>query len=105
MISHTSSPILSHINLNSLRKEINRHLRDLHFLQEERSFLPHVIMGYYEQLNPERLGDYLTSHADYQSEPIEVTSFALIRSIQTPKRTIYEVVEEYFASSLATGED
>lgn len=91
--------------LNALRKEINRHLRNLPFLPEERSFMPHVILGYYDRLNPQRLGDYLMAHADYQSEPIEVTSCVLIRAIQTPKRTIYEVMEEYFASSLATGED
>jgi 2'-5' RNA ligase len=91
--------------LISLRKEIDRHLRDVQLRPDERSFHPHVILGFYERLDPQRLGDYLITHGDYQSWPIEVTSCLLLRSLQTSKHTIYEVIEEYLASQLATGED
>ncbi len=110
--SHTKSNrgtiwvgITDNSNLIALKKEMNRHLRDLHLPPEERSFHPHIILGFYERLNPKRLGEYLTMYADYQSLPIEVTRCLLIRSLQTPKRVIYEVVEEYAATQLPTGED
>lgn len=95
----------NNLQIASLKKEIDRQLRDLHLPIEERSFQPHLILGYYENINPQRLGDYLTAHAGYQSTPIEVTSCLLMRSLQTPKHIIYETVEEYRASPPTTGED
>lgn len=91
--------------LIALKKEVNRLIRHLPLQSDDRSFQPHVTLGSYERLNPQRLGDYLMAHAHYQSEPIEVKSCLLMRSLQTPKRMIYEIVEEYFASPLATGDD
>lgn len=90
--------------LLSLKKEINNQLRGLILPSDER-FHPHISLGYYERLNPEKLGDYLSALAVYQSEPIEITDCVLLRSQQTPKRVIYEVVDYYSASLLATGED
>jgi 2'-5' RNA ligase len=90
--------------LSSLKKEINRHLRGCTLPLDE-NFHPHITLGYYERLNPQKLGDYLTSLTDYHSEPIEVTSCLLIRTQQTPKRVIYQIMEHYSASLPATGED
>jgi RNA 2',3'-cyclic 3'-phosphodiesterase len=92
-------------HLAPLRKEIDRQLRDLKLPPEEHPFHPHITLGYYDRLNPKRLGDYLTAHADYQSWPIEVSSCVLMRSLQTPKHTIYETIDEYGASQLHTDED
>lgn len=86
--------------LAHLRKEIDRQLKDLQLPQEEGPFHPHITLGYYDRLNPNRLGDYLTTHADYQSWPIEVSSFILMRSLQTPKHMINDTIEEYPASQL-----
>jgi 2'-5' RNA ligase len=91
-------------HLNLLRKNIDRHLRTLNLTITER-FHPHIILGYYERLNQQRLGDYLAAHADYQSLPIEVTYYLLMRSLHTPKRTIYETIHHYAATRLATGEN
>lgn len=90
--------------LHSLKKEINRQLRDL-ALPPDEHFHSHVTLGYYERLNPQRLGDYLLSLADYQSEPIEVTSCLLMRSQQTPQRVIYQIIDEFLAFPKITGED
>lgn len=91
--------------LTSLKKEIDRLLRDLKLSPDEHAFHPHITLGHYERLNPERLGDYLMTHANYQSLPIEIASCQLMRSLQTSKHVIYEVVDDYAASKLATGED
>lgn len=91
--------------LIALRKECKRLLRDLYLPSEERPFHPHITLGYDEGLNSERLNDYLVEHSCYQPQCIEVTNCLLLRSLQTPKRIIYEVIEEYPASQLATGED
>ncbi len=91
-------------HLFSLKKEINNQLRSL-ILPSEESFQPHLTLGYYERLNPQRLGDYLMALTDYQSEPIEIDHCILMRSQQTPKRMIYEILESYEASPHATGED
>ncbi len=92
-------------HLSSLRKAIDRHLRELNLSIETRFSHPHIILGHYERLNPQRLGDYLTAHADYQSLAMEVTCYLLMRSFQTSKRMIYETLYHYPASLLATGED
>lgn len=92
-------------HLSALRKAIDSHLRELNLPIDARFFQPHITLGHYERLNLQRLGDYLTAHADYRSLPIEVTCYLLMCSLQTPKRTIYETVSHYPASPLATGED
>jgi 2'-5' RNA ligase len=91
--------------LTSLKKEIDRHLRELHLPKDEHPFHPHITLGHYDRLNPQRFGDYLTEHADYQSLPLEINRCLLMRSMQTPKHIIYETVAEYSASPQATGDD
>lgn len=96
--------VIESIHLSTLKKEINRQLSGLQFPQEERSEL-RVSLGYFDRINPERFGDYLSAHAGYQSLPIHATKLLLVRSIQTPKRIIYETIEEYHASPFQQGED
>lgn len=97
--------VAENLHLISLKKEVDRLLRGLDVPPENRLFHPHVTLGHYERLNPQKLGEYLATYADYQSLPIEVKSCLLMRSLQTPKRMIYETVEHYHASLPATGED
>lgn len=96
--------VIENSQLFSLKKEIDSLLRGLVLPPDDR-FHPHITLGYYDRLNPQKLGDYLSALTDYQSEPIEVTNCLLMRSLQTPKRVIYQTVESYSASSHATGED
>lgn len=91
--------------LIALRKEIDQHLRDLHLRAEEHSFHPHVTIGRYDHLNGQKLGDYLASHADFESIPFDITSCQLITSHQTPKHHYFEVEQQINASTLATGDD
>ena len=91
--------------LSTLKKEIDQNFRDLILPSEGHRFHPHITLGYYEHLNPQKLGDYLAALADYQSDTIEVNSYLLMRAQQTPNRVIYQTIEHYSASLPATGED
>ncbi len=108
-ISHTRSAILIGINdnedLKDLRKEVDKQLRDLYLPAIDPHFRPHVTLGTFDRLNHERMLDYLTSHHDFQTLPIEVNQCTLMRSLHTPKHTIYETVCEYAASKIYLGED
>ncbi len=86
-----------------LKKKIDRSLKDLSLPNEESTF--HVTLGHYDHLNGQRLGDYLSAQADYQSEPIEVTECLLLRVHSTPKHVFYQTLEHYAASLPATGAD
>lgn len=90
--------------LSSLKKEVNHVLKGIRLPSEEQ-FHPHITLGHYAHLSPQKLGDYLFNLNDYQSDSIEIKSCQLVRLLQTPRRTIYEIVEEYPASLPATGED
>jgi RNA 2',3'-cyclic 3'-phosphodiesterase len=97
--------VAHNLPLATLQKEIDRRLRGLAFPSSERNANPHIRLGYYERLHSHKLADYLSTHMHDQFQPIEVTSCELVRSFQTPKRTLFETVEHYDASQMATGED
>lgn len=88
------------LHLNDLRKEIDRLLKPFadSILAEDRSFSPHVTIGYYDKVNPAKLADYLANFTYFQSEPIAATSCVLLTAIQTPKRMIHKIEEIYSAS-------
>lgn len=86
-----------------LKKKIDCYLKDLSLPNEEHTF--HVTLGHYDHLNGQRLGDYLSAQADYQSESIEVTECLLLRVHSTPKHIFYQTLEHYVASPPATGAD
>ncbi len=91
--------------LLSLKKTIDAQLRGLSLPSEDRSFHPHITLGYYDHMNMQKLGDYLTAYRDYQSESIEVTQCLLLRLQHTTKRTFYHLVEQYSASLPIIEED
>lgn len=92
-------------HLLSLKKEIDDILRDLQLPPEERPFHPHISLGKFEKLNPQKLGDYLAAYGEYRSDPFEVDRCLLVSSHQTPKHHFYKAVSEFPASLPATGED
>jgi 2'-5' RNA ligase len=96
--------VADNLELFTLKKKVESQLRDLPLRSPER-FHPHIILGYYDRLNPQKLGDYLSALADYHSEPIEVTCCLLMSAQQTPKRVIYRTVEQYIAMLPTSGED
>ena len=90
--------------LTQLIKEMNQLLKGFSLKAEEHAH-PYITLGRYDHLNFQKLGDFLSTFEHFQSEPIEVKSCLLMRTLQTPKRVIYETVEEYTASPLELGED
>lgn len=97
--------IVENLHLVEMRKEIDRLLRTLCLEAEEYSFHPHVTLGYYDQLNPKRLGDFLTTYADFASLPFEISKCSLMRALKTPKHMIYEIVQDFASAEKATGQD
>lgn len=97
--------IIENPPLTELRKEIDRQLRILRLKPDAHFHPSHVILGYGEKINPQRLGDYLSNHAHFQSSPIEVKNLLMIRSFQTSKRINHDVIEEFSASKTSGGED
>lgn len=91
--------------LSSLKKNIDLLLRELSLPTDHRPFHPHVTLGRYERLHPNKLHDYLLAQADYQSEETLINSCHLLQSRQTPKHVIYEKIDEYFATKPEAGED
>ncbi len=91
--------------VSSLKKNMDLLLRDLSLPSDPRPFHPHVTLGRFERLHPNRLHDYLLAQGSYQSADILIPSCQLLQSRQTPKQVIYEIIEEYFAVEPETGED
>lgn len=89
----------------SLKKEIDKLLRGLILPGDEHPFHPRVILGYYERANPQKLGEYLSGLAHFQSGPIEINNCLLVEVQHTPKHIILQTIEQYSASHPATGED
>jgi len=86
--------------LDHLQKEIDRLLRLIprKVTPEKGPVGPHVTLGFYGKVNPQRLADYLASIAGFQSDAIQVDKCCLYRSLQSPKRVIYEAVETYHST-------
>jgi 2'-5' RNA ligase len=67
--------------LTSLKRRIDRALRDTEVAPESRKFAPHVTLARIRApLAPTRLGTYLMRHALYRSEAFPVSSFHLYSS-------------------------
>jgi 2'-5' RNA ligase len=67
--------------LASLKRRIDRALRDAGVAPESRKFAPHVTLARMRApLSPTRLGTYLMRHALYRSEAFPVSSFHLYSS-------------------------
>ena len=85
--------------LASLKRRIDRALREAAVPPETRKFAPHVtIARMREPLSPTRLGTYLMRHSLYRSAPFPVSSFHLYSSwlradgAEHQKEASYELV-------------
>lgn len=83
--------------LNSLKKDVDKVLKNLEVAPIERSFHPHVTLGRYDQIDHRRLGEFLMMNSLFRSESIEITNFHLFSMHETPKRVILQKVETYEA--------
>lgn len=85
--------------LLKLKKEIDKSLKGLN-IPLQGKFKPQIILGKYDQLNPNRLKEYLDYHSLYHlSINLEITHFTLASLHVTPKRVIYQKIKEYALTS------
>lgn len=78
-----------------LRHEIDRNLSALKLPHEEKSFKPHVTLGKSEQINENKIADFLAYYYAYKSELIEIKGFTFFNSIKTAKKTIFSPVDRF----------
>lgn len=90
--------------LEKLKKEISTLLKDLS-LPSEPSSQSRIPLGYYEKLNPDKLNEYLMDRALFQSSLFEIQSCSLLLVRATPKRIVFETLEQYYSSSPINGDD
>jgi 2'-5' RNA ligase len=84
----------------NLKKDIDKHLKNLPITPSAHSFKPHVVIGKYERLPSHKLGEYLTVHSLYQTDAIQISQFTLFRTQVTFKRTFYQQIEQYDSNPL-----
>jgi RNA 2',3'-cyclic 3'-phosphodiesterase len=85
--------VKANLALENLNKSLRRILKQLGV--KSVSFPPHVLLGTFQTISPERLGAYLESHAAFSIEQIPVQTFALMGCRATAKRLIYTSLQSF----------
>jgi RNA 2',3'-cyclic 3'-phosphodiesterase len=81
--------------LSGLRDKIEHALVRAGLPPEQRKFAPHVTLARLQRPPPDRLGEYLATHAGFRAEPFEVEAFSLIASFPTKAGSVYEDQADY----------
>jgi len=84
------------LELQRLKRRVDRVLGDAGLEPERRKFTPHVTIARIRgPLSPTRLGTYLMRHSLYRSEPFPVSSFHLFTSWLRPAGAEYQIEASY----------
>ncbi len=84
------------LELQRLKRRVDRVLGDAGLEPERRKFTPHVTIARIRgPLSPTRLGTYLMRHSLYRSEPFPVSSFHLYSSWLRPEGAEHQVEASY----------
>lgn len=87
--------IEKHETLIRLRNKIENTIVQLGFEPEKRKFSPHITLARLRNAPIQAIGAFLTQHAQFKTEPFDVTEFQLFSSQLTPKGPIYTIEETY----------
>lgn len=90
--------------LLKLNKEIEQSFRTLNLKKIPEPSFP-IILGYYENINFDRLSDYLMANSTFSTQPIQVSELILLHARQTPRRTVFDIIEYYPAFNPINTED
>lgn len=84
------------LELDRLKRRIDRVLDDAGLAADPRKFAPHVTIARIRgPLSPTRLGTYLMRHSLYRSEPFPVSSFHLFSSWLRPEGADHQIEASY----------
>jgi len=81
--------------LVGLRDKIEQALIRVGLPPEPRKFAPHITLARLRDPPLDKLHDFLTAHACFQTDPLAVEGFSLIASFQTKAGSIYEDQADY----------
>lgn len=84
--------------LDNLNKIINNSLRKFTFIQEN-DFKPSILLGYFEKIDPVKVGEYLENYSCFTSASFTVDSFILIQKKTTPKHLFFLEQQRYLMQS------
>lgn len=88
-----------------LNKLIDQSIRTIRMKKQLEMPFPIILGYYYDNLNFERLCDYLAAHAAFNSLLFEVHDFILLRSWHSSRRIVHEELAHFQAANATTGED
>ena len=78
-----------------LRDKIEHALIHAGLPPEPRKFSPHVTLARLKHPVPDRIAAFLAASAQFRPEPLEVSRFSLIASLQTKAGAVYEDQADY----------
>ena len=81
--------------LVGLRDKIEQALIRVGLPPEPRKFAPHITLARLRDPPLDKLHDFLTAHARFQTDPLAVEGFSLIASFQTKAGSVYEDQADY----------
>lgn len=81
--------------LLSLYHKVESILRQLGVETDRRKYSPHITLARLKDTPINRLGEFLTQHALFETEPFDVTEFHLYSSTLTQRGSIYAIEETY----------
>ena len=81
--------------LVALRDKIEQALIRAGLPPEPRKFSPHVTLARIRNPPLDKLGAFLSAHAQFRAEPLKVAQFSLIASLQTKAGSVYEEQADY----------
>jgi len=81
--------------LVALRDKIEQALIRVGLAPEPRKFTPHVTLARLKNPPADKLGEFLSAHARFRSEPLPVERFSLIASFPTKAGSVYEDQADY----------
>lgn len=82
-------------SLIRLRNKIENTIVQLGFEAEKRKFSPHITLARLRNAPLPAIGAFITRHAQFKTEPFDITEFQLFSSQLTSKGPIYTVEEVY----------
>jgi RNA 2',3'-cyclic 3'-phosphodiesterase len=81
--------------LVALRDKVEQALIRVGLPPEPRKFSPHVTLARLRNVPLDKLGGFLSAHAQFRAEPLRVERFSLIASFQTKAGSVYEDQADY----------
>lgn len=75
--------------LMALQRKVEFQLSQIGLKKEKQKFRPHVTLGRVKGDKVKRIGEFLTYHSHFTTEPFIISEFVLYSSQLTPKGAIY----------------